>query len=175
MTLTLRPAAADDLMAIGALHQRSRAAAYRDIVPTDALASVSGEMLGRYWTERWSYERDSHLMTVAERAGRLVGFTYLGPHDPEEPATAGPDVGELYAIHLDPAEQGRGVGRTLMVDALATLRARGWRRAVLWVLDGNARARDFYARGGWAPDGAEREGDIGPASTRQLRYARDLR
>ncbi|MBF9128868.1 GNAT family N-acetyltransferase [Plantactinospora sp. S1510] len=174
MTLTLRPAVAGDLMAIGDLHHRSRSAAYREFVPADALASVTGEMMGRYWTERWTYERDSHLMTVAERNGRLVGFTYLGPHDPEEPDSAGPDVGELYAIHLDPAEQGRGVGRALMVDALAKLHARGWRRAVLWVLADNTHARSFYVRGGWVPDGVEREGDIGPVLTRQLRHVRNL-
>ncbi|WP_422773303.1 GNAT family N-acetyltransferase [Plantactinospora sp. WMMC1484] len=174
MTIILRPAVAADLMAVGDLHHRSRAAAYRDIVPAEALATVSGEMMGRYWSERWSYERDTHLMTVAERDGRLAGFTYLGPHDPTEPDSAGTDVGELYAIHLDPAEQGRGTGRALMVDALARLRAQGWRRAVLWVLVDNTHARDFYVRGGWAPDGAERDGDIGPAMTRQLRYARDL-
>ncbi|GIG89457.1 GNAT family N-acetyltransferase [Plantactinospora endophytica] len=174
MTLTLRPAVAGDLMAVGELHYRSRGAAYRDIVPADSLAATTAEMMGRYWTERWSYERDTHQMTVAEQDGRLVGFSYVGPHDPEEPNSAGPDVGELYAIHLDPAEQGRGTGRALMVDALATMRAQGWRRAVLWVLVDNAHARDFYARGGWRPDGTERDGAIAAALTRQCRYARDL-
>jgi len=172
--VTLRPAVADDLPAVGDLHQRSRAAAYREIVPADALASVSGDMMADYWRERWSFERDSHLLTVAERAGRLIGFTYLGPHDPRGPGSAGFGIGELYAIHLDPAEQGRGVGRALMVDALAKLSARGWPRAVLWVLADNVRAREFYARGGWRPDGGERQGEIGPASTLQLRYVRDL-
>ncbi|MGI5212177.1 N-acetyltransferase family protein [Plantactinospora sp. CA-290183] len=174
MTLMLRPAVAGDLRAIGALHQRSRSAAYRDFLPAEALAAVSAETMGEYWTERWSWERDSHLLTVAERDGRLVGFSYVGPHDPEEPDSAGPDVGELYAIHLDPAEQGRGTGRALMVDALATFRLRGWRRAVLWVLAQNTHARDFYARGGWRPDGVEREGDIGPAPTWQVRYVRPV-
>jgi len=172
--LTLRPAAVGDLMAIGDLHHRSRLSAYRKFIPEDALTAVNGEMMGRYWTERWTYERDTHRMTVAERAGRVIGFSYLGPHDPEEPNSAGANVGELYAIHLDPAEQGRGVGRSLMVDALAELHEQGWRRAVLWVLADNRHAQRFYAGGGWAPDGVERQGDIGPVPTRQLRYVRDL-
>ncbi|MDG4828639.1 GNAT family N-acetyltransferase [Solwaraspora sp. WMMD1047] len=169
MTIELRPATADDLMPVGALHHLSRATTYRDIVPAEALAAVTADQMGRYWTERWQYERDSHLMTVAERAGRLIGFSYVGPH-----AHAEPDVGELSAIHVHPAEQGRGVGRALMTDALATLHRRGWRRAVLWVLAGNSHARDFYARCGWTPDGVERDDDIGTATTRQLRYVRDL-
>ena len=108
-------------------------------------------------------------MTVAERDGRLVGFSYLGPDDAGEPAT-----GLLNAIHLEPGERGRGTGRELMIDALDAIRARGWSRAALWVLRENAPARRFYERGGWAADGVEREAEIGWAVTHQLRYARDL-
>nr|MDT0657892.1 GNAT family N-acetyltransferase [Micromonospora sp. DSM 115978] len=169
MTIDLRPATEDDLMPVGALHHRSRVTTYRDIVPAEALAAVTAEQLGRWWVERWPHERHSHLMTVAERAGRLVGFSYVGPHDHDQPT-----LGELYAIHVHPSELGHGIGRALMRDALATLHRRGWRRAVLWVLAGNSHARAFYARGGWTPDGIERDDDIGPATTRQLRYARDL-
>jgi GNAT superfamily N-acetyltransferase len=166
MTITLRPGGSDDLMAVGALHQRSRVAAYSSFLPPQALAEPSAPALGRYWTERWKYERDTHRMTVAERDGRLIGFTYVGPDDEDDPAT-----GLLCAIHLEPAERGRGVGRTLMIDALAAMRARGWRRAVLWVLRQNASARAFYERGGWWPTGAERDEVIGTAVTTQVRYA----
>ncbi|MFF0367214.1 MULTISPECIES: GNAT family N-acetyltransferase [unclassified Micromonospora] len=169
MTVTLRPATGDDLMGVGALHQRSRVAAYSSFLPAEALADPTPEAMGRYWTERWSWERDTHQLTVAERAGTLVGFSYLGPDDEDDPAT-----GLLNAIHLDPAEQGRGTGRALMVDALDAMRAGGWRRAVLWVLRDNAHARAFYERGGWTPTGAEREEYIGSAPTPQLRYTRPL-
>ena len=77
-------------------------------MPAEALADPTPEAMGRYWVERWIWERDTHRMTVAERAGALVGFTHLGPDDEDDPAT-----GLLNAIHLDPAEQGRGVGRAL--------------------------------------------------------------
>ncbi|MFF5051991.1 GNAT family N-acetyltransferase [Micromonospora sp. NPDC000663] len=169
MTVTLRPATGDDLMGVGALHQRSRVAAYSSFLPAGALADPTPEAMGRYWVERWQWERDTHRMTVAERAGRLVGFSHLGPDDEDDPAT-----GLLNAIHLDPSEQGRGTGRALMEDALDAMRAQGWRRAVLWVLQANAHARAFYERGGWAPTGAKREEHIGTARTLQLRYARPL-
>lgn len=166
MTITLRPGGREDLMAVGALHQRSRVAAYASFLSPQALAEPSPEAMGRYWTERWGHERETHRLTVAERAGRLVGFSYLGPDDEEDAAT-----GLLCAIHLEPAERGRGIGRTLMIDALEAMRARGWRRAALWVLRQNAAARAFYERGGWRPTGAEREEFIGTAVIRQMRYA----
>jgi GNAT superfamily N-acetyltransferase len=77
-------------------------------------------------------------------------------------------VRELYAIHVDPAYLGTGVGRALMADALPRLGD----RAVLWVLEQNARARRFYERGGWEFDGTTREEPMGGVPTRQLRYAR---
>ncbi|WCN82373.1 GNAT family N-acetyltransferase [Micromonospora sp. LH3U1] len=169
MTVTLRLATGDDLMAVGAMHQRSRVAAYSAFLPAEALADPTPEAMGRYWAERWHWEQDNHRLTVAERAGELVGFSYLGPDDEDDPET-----GLLNAIHLEPAEQGRGTGRALMTDALDAMRALGWRRAVLWVLRDNAHARGFYERGGWTPTGAKREEHIGSAPTPQLRYSRLL-
>ncbi|MFG1650569.1 GNAT family N-acetyltransferase [Micromonospora sp. NPDC049275] len=169
MTVTLRPATGDDLMAVGAMHQRSRVAAYSAFLPPEALDDPTPEAMGRYWAERWQWERDTHRLTVAERAGALVGFSYVGPDDEDDPAT-----GLLNAIHLEPAEQGRGTGRLLMVDALDAMRARGWRRAVLWVLRNNFHARAFYERGGWTSTGVEREEHIGTALTPQVRYTRPL-
>ncbi|RZU73338.1 L-amino acid N-acyltransferase YncA [Micromonospora kangleipakensis] len=169
MTVTLRPATEADLMPVGALHQRSRVAAYSSFLPAEALADPTPEAMGRYWVERWTWERDDHRMTVAERDGRLVGFSYLGPDDEDDPAT-----GLLNAIHLEPEERGRGNGRVLMVDALAAMRARGWSRAVLWVLRENTPARAFYERGGWTPTGARRDEHIGATLVPQLRYERPL-
>ncbi|MEV5768745.1 GNAT family N-acetyltransferase [Micromonospora sp. NPDC052213] len=169
MTVTLRPATAADLMPVGALHQRSRVAAYASFVPPEALAEPGPEAMGRYWAERWGWERDDHRMTVAERDGRLVGFSYLGPDDEGDPAT-----GLLNALHLDPAERGRGTGRALMVDALDAMRSRGWSRAVLWVLASNAHARRFYERGGWVHTGTARDERLGPVVVPQLRYDRPL-
>ncbi|WP_229399715.1 GNAT family N-acetyltransferase [Micromonospora okii] len=165
MTIILRRATGDDLLPVGALHQRSRVAAYSSFLPPEALADPTAEAMGAYWAERWAWERDDHLMTVAERDGRLVGFSYLGPDDADDPAT-----GLLNAIHLEPDERGRGTGRALMVDALATMRGRGWRRGVLWVLESNRRAREFYERGGWLPTGERREEQIGTVRVPQLRY-----
>ncbi|WBB77422.1 GNAT family N-acetyltransferase [Micromonospora sp. WMMD882] len=172
MTLTLRHAVADDLTAVGALHQRSRVAAYSPFLPPEALAVPTPEAMGEYWTQRWPYERDDHLMTVAERAGRLVGFSYVGPDELD--GVVDPTAAMLRAIHLEPTEQGRGTGRALMLDALHTMRSWGHTRATLWVLRDNAHARRFYERGGWTPDGLERDDHIGLALVPQLRYARAL-
>lgn len=166
MSVRLRPAGDGDLMAVGDLHYRSRRDAYAGILSPAALDFGSARALGEWWRERFRWERETHRLTVAEADGELAGFTYLGVG--EEPDTA-----ELAAIHVAPELVGTGVGRLLMVDALTALPAYG-SRAVLWVLEGNARARRFYERGGWTFDGAVREAPMGGEVAPQLRYARSL-
>ena len=164
MAVQLRTATDADLEAVGSLHYRSRAEAYRGIVAPSALTFGSEGALGEWWTERRRWEQDTHRLTVAVTDdGRVVGFSYVGD-------TLTPGVQELYAIHVDPAEVGTGVGRLLMQDALRHLGA----RAVLWVLEGNTRARRFYEEGGWQPDGETRESPMGGEVTHQLRYTRTI-
>jgi GNAT superfamily N-acetyltransferase len=158
--ITLRAAHDDDLDAIGALHYRSRIDAYSGFLPPAALDFGSPAAMAEWWTERWRWERDDHRLTVAVDGDRIAGFSYLGP-------SGDPGVMILNALHADPAYVGRGVGKQLMVDALAHLGD----RAVLWVLEGNERARRFYARGGWAPDGTRRVEQWGGVPVVQLRYA----
>jgi GNAT superfamily N-acetyltransferase len=163
MTVLLRPAADSDLPAVGDLHYRSRAAAYAGLVSPQALSFGDAGALGEWWAERWRWEKDTHRLTVAVEDDTVIGFTYVGP-------TPAPGVSELYAIHVDPARVGTGVGRMLMADALPYLGP----RAVLWVLEGNTRARRFYERGGWRPDGETRQAPMGGEETCQVRYARSL-
>jgi RimJ/RimL family protein N-acetyltransferase len=163
--VTLRPATAADMQAVGELYHRSRVAAYQHFVPLDDLESAPAEAVAAWWKERFAHERDTHRYTVAERDGRIVGFSQIGPDED------GPGRVQLYAIHLDPDEQGRGTGRRLMEDAVDHL---GDRPAVLWVFDANERARRFYERSGWKPDGHTRTGTIGRSSNPMTRYTRWL-
>lgn len=155
------------------MHHRSRADAYAGILSPETLDRSSAEGFGAWWSERWKWERDTHRLTVAERDGEVVGFTYVGPSETEGAV-------ELYGIHVDPALVGNGVGRLLMVNALDQLASLGaldqlgGERAVLWVLTANERARRFYDRGGWTPDGATRVEPVNGEPVAQLRYAHPL-
>lgn len=149
MTASLRPATEADQPAVGALHHRSRASAYADLVDPASFEARGPQMMSDYWVERYRWEQDTHRMTIAEENGALIGFSYVGPSET-------PGAAELYAIHLDPSRVGTGAGRLLMIQALTDLKSFGEKRAVLWVLEGNEVARRFYERGGWSPDGVSR-------------------
>ncbi len=45
---------------------------------------------------------------------------------------------------------------------------------MLWVLAGNARARRFYQRCGWSPDGVDQIVPIAGVDLGEVRYAIDL-
>lgn len=58
-------------------------------------------------------------------------------------------IGELYAVGVDPARQGEGLGRVLMDAGLSRLAERGIREAALYVEADNEPALKLYARYGF--------------------------
>lgn len=74
--------------------------------------------------------------------GRIVGFHWTKRHSPE--------VGEVYVVGLDPAQQGRGLGRPLVAAGLARLAATGCGEAVLFVDATNTGAIRLYRSMGFA-------------------------
>jgi RimJ/RimL family protein N-acetyltransferase len=56
-----------------------------------------------------------------------------------------------------------------MVAGLGELHAH-YAAAVLWVLDDNPRARRFYEKHGWSPDGATKTGRHLGVDTAEVRY-----
>jgi GNAT superfamily N-acetyltransferase len=93
--------------------------------------------------------------------------------DPLTPAGRAGGTGELYALYVTPAWWSAGAGRALMGSVLTALRDARYSRAVLWVLAENARARRFYERSGFTPDGATSI-LAGLGGVLEVRYARDL-
>lgn len=82
-----------------------------------------------------------------EQAGELVGFHWTKVHDrtEDDPAPAG----EVYALGVAPGRQGIGLGAVLLHAGLAHLRARGLRRALLYVDADNPGAVRLYERSGF--------------------------
>ena len=170
VSVLLRTAEDPDVAAVGALHHRSRSTAYAGLVSPAALAVGLPSAMSQWWTERRRWEGDTHRLTVAVAGEAVVGFSYVGPSET-------PDAVELYALYVEPTLIGTGLGRLLMGRALTDLRplaAGRAKRAVLWVLTGNVRARRFYERGGWFADGTSRSAPIGSVTVPQLRYTREF-
>jgi ribosomal protein S18 acetylase RimI-like enzyme len=75
---------------------------------------------------------------------------------------------------VEPDLWGRGVGRALVSAAREELYRMGFRRAILWVIAGNARAEQFYRADGWTPDGLRRAQSVWSVAVKSVRYSRTL-
>ena len=95
---------------------------------------------------------------VAELDGVVVGFQRLRTH----PVGSAPDEGEIASLYVDPTAWSAGSGGRLLEEGLRQLAARGCGWAWLWVAAENERAQRFYAKHGFAPDGAENTALLDP-------------
>ena len=76
-------------------------------------------------------------LLVADAGGGLLGFHWTKQHSPE--------LGEVYVVAVDPAAQGRGLGRALTAAGLTHLTELGVRTIILYVESDNAPAIATYS------------------------------
>jgi GNAT superfamily N-acetyltransferase len=184
----IRSASAQDAAGIAAVQRESWLAAYEGIIARDTIEQVmppddDGTRVRQAFRARpWQ----SVIVAVAgegpEPPGEVAGYAAFGPEVdvlgapwPHPPTAAGRrgEVAELYALYVHPTRWSTGTGRALMERTLARTARAGYQHITLWVLEDNARARRFYERAGFAPDGTrnilERLDNVP-----ELRYRRPL-
>ncbi|MQW78081.1 mycothiol synthase [Nocardioides sp. dk4132] len=106
-----------------------------------------GAMDAAELAERMSAEWfDPAGLLVATETGsdRLLGFHWTKRHSPE--------LGEVYVVGIDPAAQGRGLGKLLTLAGLHHLTDAGVREVLLYVESDNAPAIAVYSRLGFRHD-----------------------
>ena len=168
--VTVRAAVADDADAIGRVQVETWRVAYRGLMPDEAIAGFDVEGRQRLWREGLArVPRPGSATFVAELDGEVVGFASVGRSRDEEAA----NEGELYAIYLHPSRWDQGIGRALLERAEESMRAFGFERAVLWVMEGNERGERFYRAAGWERDGRKVDTFQG-AEVAELRYRKAL-
>ncbi|MEJ3652841.1 GNAT family N-acetyltransferase [Actinomycetes bacterium KLBMP 9759] len=103
----------------------------------------------------WSFfERaDPQDVLVAELDGAVAGYAAIGN---TSPMPSHQHVIELRGLAVDPAAQGRGVGRLLVEAAVEEARRRGAAKISLRVLGSNPGARRLYERCGFEVEGVLR-------------------
>jgi len=93
------------------------------------------DRIGQPW-----FNADDFLLLREADSAELIAFCWMKVED---------DVGEFYAVGVDPRRHGRGLGRVLMEAGLARLAEQGIRTAALYVEADNAPALALYRRFGF--------------------------
>jgi len=121
----------------------------------DDLAALEWE--GEYARYRAVYRaawndvrRGERAILVAEAEGRIVGQIFVHFTSPWPIPGSDRSAGYLYAFRVRPSHRGRGIGRSLLAEAEATLAAAGVGHAVIAVAKANPDARRLYERMGYA-------------------------
>ena len=127
-----------------------------------ACGRMTPDALAR-WQSRIAQSNENVL--VVETDSRIVGWATCGPAR----GTEGSDTGEVYGFYVDPDAWGSGVAYALMDAAVDVLEEQSLRPRIVWVLRDNSRARKFYGRHGFRPDGGEAQHEVEDISYPTLR------
>jgi GNAT superfamily N-acetyltransferase len=126
----IRPATADDVGALAAVHADAVALAYAGIFDAGLPPPTADELVGR-----WALlvATPGAWVGVVEDDAAVVGMAGARP-SPD--ADAGPRTGEIVGLHVRPAWWGHGVGAALFDAAVDAARHRGLAPLRLWRPDG---------------------------------------
>lgn len=140
----IRDALPTDALGIAQVHVRSWQQAYRELLPSDFLDSLSATLSRReaYWRDALT-RREGDLL-VAEMDGQVVGWIAVGTCRDED--RSGAEWGEVQAIYVLADLWGKGIGTALWQAGARRLFEQGHSGLLLWVLAENARALRFYQR-----------------------------
>jgi ribosomal protein S18 acetylase RimI-like enzyme len=162
---TVRRAVAADAPAIGHVQVAGWHEAYTGRMPRSILDGLDVERSTRGWRRAMAGDDADERgeVWVAETGGDIVGFAASGR---DLDADAPPGRRQLYALYVLAAYYGSGAGQALLDAAL------GRGAASLWILADNPRARAFYERNGFRPDGAEKDDESWGEAVHEVRLLR---
>lgn len=153
--MTVRTATLADAPNLAEIHVAAWRAAYADHMPSEFLAGMRVEERTAMWQKTLSDPSPLTFAVSVNEAGEPMAFCVYGPSRDQDAKDT--DVGELIALNVHPSVWGKGHGQALCLRVLAHARSQHWPVVTLWTLRGNARARAFYEKLGFAADGTEKQ------------------
>ncbi|MFD9742982.1 GNAT family N-acetyltransferase [[Kitasatospora] papulosa] len=167
----IRDMALADCAAVAEIRVRGWQRAYAGLIPSAYLDAMDPAQDAERRRTHLMAEGGSVNLVAEEPDAELTGWACYGPCRDED---VRPGSAELYAIYVRPDRVGAGIGRSLLGEVTARSLSAGFDEITLWALKENVRARRFYERAGFRPDGAEEAFEAGGARVPEVRYTRPL-
>ena len=134
--MIIRKATKDDAWQIADILVEDWQIAYRGIIDSDYLDSMSVEE--RYQRELQRYQ----IYMVAAVEKEILGFAW-NEMDGDEVADC-----EIIALYVRYAKRNSGIGRALFQNSIDIFKASGKKKMIIWCLKENDEARKFYEKMG---------------------------
>lgn len=141
--IVVRKGAAGDAQALSELFADSWRSAYRGIIPHMHLENIVRRRDSGWWRNALGAGEG---LLVLEIAGVVAGYATFG-----RARSKGRFQGEIYELYLAPTHQGLGFGEYLFEGVRHALDMRRLDGLVVWALNDNAQACEFYRRRGGRP------------------------
>lgn len=139
----VRAAKNADAAALVTVFAETWKSSYAGIIPHHHLEGMIQRRSKAWWA---AAVRGGDGILVVEHEGQIAGYATYG-----SARGRGTHQGEIYELYIAPVYQGVGLGEHLFEACRARLDARGLRGLVVWALEDNAAAADFYWRRGGRP------------------------
>lgn len=145
--ITVRPVRDDEAELVGALAARAFQGYGGHYHADSRLDRDQCDAVYESWAQRSCLSRAvADGVLIAEQNGRLVGFTSLKIHNPDE--------GEVPLYGVDPSIQGKGIGRSLITGALRWFEAHGVAKMLISTQVTNVASQKVWVRLGFEPSHA---------------------
>ncbi|HEY1447699.1 MAG TPA: GNAT family N-acetyltransferase [Caulobacteraceae bacterium] len=137
------PAGPGDAVSLAEVHVNAWRETYPGLLPSQYLARMSVGAHATRWRRQLACPRTGEVVLVAEGPHGLTAYC--------AGALAEDGEAEIFTLYLLKSVQGSGLGRRLFATSARVLEAEGALALKVWVLNGNERARGFYAHLGGTP------------------------
>lgn len=139
----IRDAAPGDGKALAAVFSESWLTTYRGIIPHQSLTSIVNRRDTAWWSKAARATNKPLVLTIN---GEIAGYASVGPARIDCLAK-----GEIYELYLAPIYQGLGFGERLFETCRFRLDKARLDGLIVWALNENEAAIDFYVRRGGRP------------------------
>ena len=162
MNIEYRAAKVEDAVGIATAEVAAQQIAYRHFLPASHLDNMSVDDRTQVWYDFIQSDDPTHVI-VAASDEYVIGWIRIGKY-------SDPALGYIFDLFVMPDYWGKGIGEGLMNEAKKVFSDNAQKTALLYVFEENARARRFYERLGWSPDGRVYDKEICGKAVRFLCY-----
>ena len=154
----------DDRLAISHIYEASWKAAYRGMIPQTFLDELP--------VGNWAGvidKSDRKSLVLVEDDTFIGTASYAKSRWPEQA-----EWGEIISIYLLPEYIGKGYGKQLFQRVLEELKQMGFKKILLWVLEDNVRAKQFYEKFGFKQNQRFIDDEIGGKALKEVQYSLEM-
>ena len=150
----------DNPMEISSVYENSWKYAYRGIIPQDYLDSIPSG----HWSKSINKSGMNNIVVIEN--GLIIGTASFCKSRWEKYS----DYGEIVSIYFLPEYIGKGYGKYLLKKCIEELETKGFCNILLWVLEENHRAREFYEKNGFCLCKEIMNDNIGGKEIKEVMY-----